>query len=41
MNKTNGGAQAVAAGIRTTPTQLIVGVPWADGDVIAYIRGSY
>jgi hypothetical protein len=41
MNETNGGAHAVAAGIRTTPTQLIVDVPWADGDVIAYICAGY
>ena len=41
MNETNGGSHAVAAGIRTTATQLIVDVPWADGDTIAYICGGY
>jgi hypothetical protein len=31
----------VPAGIRTTPTQLIVDVPWSDGDTIAYICANY
>jgi hypothetical protein len=41
MNETNGGAHAVTAGLRTSTTQLMVDVPWADGDTIAYICGSY
>jgi hypothetical protein len=41
MNETNGGGRAVPAGIRTTPTQLIVDVPWSDGDTIAYICANY
>jgi hypothetical protein len=41
MNETNGGGHAVAAGLRTSATQLMVDVPWSDGDVIAYICGSH
>ena len=41
MNETNGGGHAVTAGLRTSTTQLMVDVPWADGDTIAYICGSY
>jgi len=41
MNETNGGAQAVAAGVKTTTTQLTVAVPWADGDTIAYLCTMY
>jgi hypothetical protein len=41
MNETNGGGHAVAAGLRTSTTQLMVDVPWADGDTIAYLCGSY
>jgi hypothetical protein len=31
----------VAAGLRTSATQLMVDVPWADGDTIAYICAGY
>jgi hypothetical protein len=41
MNETNGGGHAVSAGLRTSTTQLMIDVPWADGDTIAYICGSY
>jgi hypothetical protein len=41
MNETNGGGHAVAAGLRTSATQLMVDVPWADGDTIAYICAGY
>jgi hypothetical protein len=41
MNETNGGGHAAPAGLRTSTTQLMVDVPWPDGDVIAYICGSY
>jgi hypothetical protein len=41
MNETNGGAAATAAGVKSTPTNLTVAVPWADGDVISYICSSY
>jgi len=41
MNETNGGGHAVSAGLRTSTTQLMVDVPWADGDTIAYICAGY
>jgi hypothetical protein len=41
MNETNGGAPPVAAGVKTTPSQLTLGVPWADGDTIAYTCSTY
>jgi hypothetical protein len=41
MNETNGGGHAVTAGLRTSAGQLMVDVPWSDGDTIAYICGSY
>jgi hypothetical protein len=41
MNETNGGSPPVAAGVKTTPTQLTVGTSWADGDTLAYTCSSY
>ncbi len=41
MDETNGGGHAAPAGLRTSTTQLMVDVPWPDGDTIAYICGSY
>ena len=41
MNETNGGGHAVSAGLRTSTTQLMIDVPWSDGDMISYICGSY
>jgi hypothetical protein len=43
MNETNGGAHAVAAGVKTTTTTLILdsAAPWAAGDIIAYSCSSY
>lgn len=41
MNETNGGGHAVSAGLRTSTTQLMIDVPWSDGDTISYICGSY
>ena len=38
-NETNGGAHAIAAGVKTSTTQLMIdaAAPWPDGDTIAYI----
>ena len=43
MNETNGGAHAVAVGIKTSTTQMMIdaAAPWADGDTIAYLCQSY
>jgi len=42
-NETNGGAHAIAVGVKTSTTQLMIdaAAPWADGDNIAYICQSY
>ena len=42
-NETNGGAHAIAAGVKTSTTQLMIdaAAPWADGDTIAYVCSSY
>jgi hypothetical protein len=43
MNETNGGAHAVAVGIKTSTSQMMIdaAAPWADGDTIAYLCQSY
>lgn len=43
MNETNGGAHAVAVGIKTSASQMMIdaAAPWADGDTIAYLCQSY
>ena len=43
MNETNGGAHAVAVGIKSTTTQMMIdaAAPWADGDTIAYQCQGY
>jgi hypothetical protein len=42
-NETNGGAHAIAVGIKTTTTQMMIdaAAPWADGDTFGYICSSY
>ena len=42
-NETNGGAHAIAVGIKTTTTQMMIdaAAPWADGDTFAYICSTY
>jgi hypothetical protein len=43
MDESNGGAHAVAAGVKSTTTALTIDAPapWSDGDTIAYICASY
>ncbi len=43
MNETNGGAHAVAAGVKTTTTMLVFdsSAPWAAGDILAYSCQTY
>jgi hypothetical protein len=43
MNETNGGAHAIAAGVKTTTTTLVFdgAAPWADGDTLSYSCQSY
>ncbi len=42
-NETNGGAHAIAVGVKTSTTQLMIdaAAPWADGDTIAYVCSTY
>jgi hypothetical protein len=43
MDETNGGAHAVAAGVKSTQASLTFDAPapWSDGDTIAYTCSSY